>query len=70
MTSVNPLIAIGLVLSALAGFAAFLITYDEWSHHYPDKREPLRYGLEAGIVAFTVFAILTVLVSFFVTRLF
>lgn len=67
---ISPLVLIGLILSAMAGFTAFLITYDEWSHHYPDKREPLKFGAEAGVVAFLVFAILTVLVSFFVTRLF
>jgi polyferredoxin len=55
-------------LSTLAALAAFLITYEEWSHHYPSKREPLRYGIEAAIVAFLVFVVLTILAGAFVSR--
>jgi len=66
MASINPFIVIGLGFSALAALAAFLITYEEWTHHYPSNREPIRYGIEAAIVAFIVFAILTVLSAYFV----
>jgi len=68
MASSNPFIVIGLVLSALAALCAFLITYEEWSRHYPGKREPLRHGIEAAVFAFAIFAILTVLVTIFVGR--
>lgn len=63
MGATNPFIPIGLALSVLAGLAAFLITYEEWSHHYASKREPLRYALEAGVVAFLAFVILTMLAT-------
>jgi len=56
----DALIPIGLVISALAGLAAFLITYEEWSHHYASNREPIRHGIEAAIVAFLVFTSLMV----------
>jgi len=59
-------IVIGLGFSVLAAIAAFLITYGEWSHHYPSHREPIRYGIEAALVTFIVFAILTVLAAYFV----
>jgi predicted membrane protein len=68
MGPVSPFVVIGLMLSALAALAAFLITYEEWSHHYASKREPLKFAIEAAIVAFLVFAILTVLVNVFVSR--
>jgi len=64
----NPFIAIGFVLSGLAALAAFLITYEEWSHHYPTKNEPLRHAIWAAIVTFVVFAILTLLVVAFSDR--
>ena len=68
MTLANPFIIIGLGFSALAALAAFLITYEEWSHHYPGKREPFKFAMEAAIVAFLVFAVLTILVNLFVSR--
>jgi hypothetical protein len=67
MEGINPFMLFGLGFSALAGLAAFLITYEEWSHHYPSKREPLRYATEAAIVAFIVFTVLTMLVIAFVS---
>ncbi|MDI6829148.1 MAG: hypothetical protein QME62_11770 [Armatimonadota bacterium] len=69
MAQSNAFIAIGLVLSILAALAAFLITYEEWSHHYTSKREPLKFAIEASIVAFVVFMVLTILASAFVSRL-
>jgi polyferredoxin len=69
MGSINPFIPIGFMLSVLAALAAFLITYEEWSHHYARKREPLRYAFEAAVVAFLVFAALTLLASVFVSQL-
>lgn len=68
MASGNPFIVIGLGLSALAGLAAFLITYEEWSRHYPSKREPLRHALNAAVFAFAVFVALTLLATAFVSR--
>lgn len=69
MGSANPFVAIGFVLSVLAALVAFLITYEEWSHHYAGKREPLMHGLEAAAIAFLVFMALTVLANVFVALL-
>jgi hypothetical protein len=69
MVAINPFIPIGLTFSALAALAAFLITYEEWSHHYPSKREPLKHALEAAIVAFLVFVILATLAGVLFSRL-
>jgi len=69
MGSINPLITIGFILSALAALAAFLITYEEWSHHYASKREPLKYAFEAAVVAFLVFAALTLLATILIAWL-
>jgi hypothetical protein len=68
MEPINPFIIIGLGFSVLAAIAAFLITYEEWSHHYTSKNEPFKYGIETAVVAFLVFAILTMFVVAFVDR--
>lgn len=68
MTLCSPFIMIGLILSVLAGVAAFLITYEEWSHHYTDRRKPLRYSIEAALAAFVVFAFITLVVNLLMSR--
>jgi len=40
---------IGLILSPVAAAMAFLITYEEYSHHFTDKRKPLKFAFEAAI---------------------
>jgi hypothetical protein len=59
-------ILIGLMLCPIAAVMAFLITYEEYSHHYTDNKKPLKFALEAAIFTFIVFGILSLLVSFFI----
>lgn len=39
----------------VAGTAAFLITHDEYSRHFPDRKRVLRSAFAAGCVAFLFF---------------
>ena len=41
---------LGLVFGLLAALAAFLITSQEYMHHYPDPRVPLRIATLAGVL--------------------
>lgn len=68
MGAISLALTIGLALSTLAAVAAFLITYDEWSRHYANKRELIRLAMQSAVFAFVVFAVLTVLVVAFVNR--
>lgn len=45
------LIAIGLVFAPLGALAAFLITYEEWSHHALPRRTVLGRSVAAALVA-------------------
>lgn len=45
----------------LAGACAFLITYDEYVHHFPDKRKAFKMAFTAGLTAFLFFWSLTLL---------
>ena len=63
----NPIsLGIGLVFSPIAAAAAFLITYGEYTHHYPDKKIPLKLATEAAIMAFIVFAVISLFVGLFI----
>jgi len=60
---------IGLFFSPIAGAMAFLIFYNEYLHHYPNKKQPLKIAFEAALLTFTLFIILSTIVGFFLYQL-
>jgi O-antigen/teichoic acid export membrane protein len=48
-------VLIGTLAGCLAGIMAYLITYEEYSHHFIDKKRPRRMALEAALLAFAIF---------------
>jgi len=64
---VNPIVLlIGIIFAPLAAAMAFIITYGEYTHHYPDKKMPLKLATEAAIMAFIVFSAISLLVGLFI----
>jgi hypothetical protein len=61
---------IGAIFSPIAASMAFLITYEEYSHHYPDGRKPLQLSIQAAAFTLIVLLGLSVLIAFFVARIF
>jgi len=49
---------IDLLFSFIAAFVAFAITYNEYVHHYPTKKEPLKLAFDTALTTFVVFIIL------------
>jgi uncharacterized protein YqhQ len=58
-------ILIGLIFSPIAAAMAFLITYEEYSHH-TDKKKSLKAAFEAAIFTLIIFGILSLVISLFV----
>ena len=58
-------LAVGLVFGVLAGMMAFLITYEEYSHHHFDRGRLVRASLEAALFAFLVILALALAAGFF-----
>jgi hypothetical protein len=60
---INPLynlfLGIGGLFGAIAALTAYLITYNEWLHHYPTKKKPRKMALEAAIFAFIFFFLMS-----------
>ena len=48
-------IIIAAFAGCFAGATAYLISYQEYLHHFPDKRKPRRMALEAALLAFAFF---------------
>ncbi|HTP02780.1 MAG TPA: hypothetical protein VMJ64_15500 [Anaerolineales bacterium] len=57
-------IAIALIFSPLASAAAYMITYSEYVHHYPNNSQPTRLAIEAAVAAFIFFMGVSFIVGF------
>ena len=57
-------IGIALIFSPLASAMAFIITYGEYLHHYPDKKKPMKLAIEAALVTFIFFITLSFIVGY------
>jgi hypothetical protein len=52
-------LVLGAIWSPLAAAAAFLITYEEYRRHYPDRGPALRHAAETALMTFGVFLVLS-----------
>jgi ABC-type antimicrobial peptide transport system permease subunit len=55
---------LGTIFGLLGGLAAFLITYEEYQHHFTGNGKALKHSLETGAFAFFVFLGISVLAGF------
>lgn len=63
-------LVIGLVFSPIGGLMVFLITYEEFRHHYANWRQPFRLALQDGVVAFIVLIVVSIVIGIAVGRIF
>jgi len=47
--------SIAAIFSPLAATVAFLITYQEYAHHYPDRKKVVKASLKAAFFTFVFF---------------
>jgi len=47
---------------------AYLITYNEYMHHYPTKKEPRKVALEAAVFAFIFLSVISIFVIYVLTN--
>ena len=70
MSSIVLYIGFGSIPGFFASLIAFIVTYDEYSKHYVDKRMPRRLALEAALFAFFVVLLLAIITGFILTKAF
>jgi hypothetical protein len=61
---------LGSIFGALAAVSAYLITYQEYIRHFPDKARPRKMALRMALVAFLFFVISILVVWIIFIRLF
>lgn len=48
-------VIIGAIFGGLAALMAYLIAYEEYLHHFPDRKTTRRMAIESALVAFVFF---------------
>lgn len=64
----NLFLGIGGIFGFFAALMAYLITYNEWVHHYPTKKEPRKMALEAAVFTFIFFFIISLIAGYVLTK--
>jgi hypothetical protein len=68
-TDILKIIAIvGFASSTIAGLMAYFITFNEYSHHFAEKRDAVKQSLEAAGVTFLFFALSTLGIALIVVN--
>jgi hypothetical protein len=57
------ILVIGVPFSVLAAAMAFIITWEEYRHHYRDWKMPLKHALGTALITFAAFVIMLLLMS-------
>lgn len=54
------------VFSTLAALCAFVITYEEYLKHFPDKRRPLKMAAKMSLATFAFFMLISLVIVYVV----
>lgn len=65
---ISLFLGLGGVFGFLAALMAYLITYGEYLHHYPDKKRPRKLALEAAIFTFIFFLFLALIGGYVIAK--
>ncbi len=65
---INPItLLIGIVFAPLAALCAYIITYGEYQHHYPNNEMPKKLAMEAAIGTLILFLVLSIVIGWFMS---
>jgi hypothetical protein len=68
--SVSVFLPLGALFSLLASVMAFLITYNEYSRHYTEKRKAIRAALQTGFATLLFFFALSIIAGLLLEKMF
>ena len=52
-----------LIFSPIAGFMAYLITYEEYRRHFPERGRAIRESLRTAVATLLIFLVLGLIVT-------
>jgi len=69
MSGIWIALVISLIFSPIAALSAFLITYNEYLHHFPDKKKTREIAVFTAISTFTIFVLIFLVIGLFIPML-
>ena len=67
-SSMPVLIVVGLFLIPIGALMAFLITYEEFSHHFMDKKKAVKYAIKDAVIAFIILSVALLFGGYFINN--
>ena len=64
MNLMNVAIVIGMMFGPLAAIVAFVISYEEYRHHFHDKKKAVLLSLKSAMVTLIVVAVVTFIAGY------
>ncbi|MCL4393190.1 hypothetical protein M1145_03575 [Patescibacteria group bacterium] len=58
-------IVIGIIFAPIAGILAFIISFEEYKHHYTNIKDSLKIPLQIALITFLFFIFIFLILSFF-----
>ena len=60
---------IGLLFSPLAALMTFIITYEEYKHHFSENKTSAKKALGTALITFLIFLTLSFLISIIINKI-
>ena len=70
MENLAIILVFGIPLSLIAATMVFLISYREYQHHFFNKKRVIKISLESAFFTFGFFAVLLLVIWFFLGNIF
>ena len=65
----NIVLLIGAIFSPIAALMAFIITYEEYKHHFPEFKISVKKALGISLITLLVFLVLSFLISIIINKI-
>ena len=70
-TTIGHLVrVVGLLFCPFAAVGAYLISYDEYSHHFPHRRKAVLMSLQAAFITLAIFVALSFVAGYLADQFF
>ena len=66
MMKTNVFFIIGVIFSPIAGISAFIVSFEEYKHHYTNTKDTIKIPLLTAFIAFLVFLSIFSILSFYI----
>jgi len=70
LQSMTVVVVAGFPFACIAAMFVFLLSYREYSHHYSDRKIPMKLSLESAFFTLLFFSVLLIALGFILSNMF